>query len=260
MAAVQAMTGQRRLADDGLPDARRRAVLRRHLFPARPTSRSCVTAVRDAWPTSVRQTRRDVTNGSRQSGRDAAACRPWRSPAGGLDLDAKCSPPRSHGLRVERSTARAAASAARRSSRRPMDLEFLLALRRADRRCPRRSMVDGDARRDGPRRHLRPARRRLPPLLDRRALAGPALREDALRQRAARRGLHAPVAADGQQRLRRGRARPPGSGRDLRLHAQGTPHPRGRPGRVARRRQRRRRDVLRLDPGPAARGARRRRR
>ena len=38
-------------------------------------------------------------------------------------------------------------------------------------------------------RHLRPARRRLSPLLDRRALAGAALREDALRQRAARRRL-----------------------------------------------------------------------
>ena len=39
---------------------------------------------------------------------------------------------------------------------------------------------------DGARRHLRPARRRLPPLLGRRALAGAALREDALRQRPAR--------------------------------------------------------------------------
>ena len=39
---------------------------------------------------------------------------------------------------------------------------------------------------DGARRHLRSARRRLPPLLGRRALAGAALREDALRQRPAR--------------------------------------------------------------------------
>ena len=43
----------------------------------------------------------------------------------------------------------------------------------------------GDARRDGPRRHLRPDRRRLRPLLGRRRLARPPLREDALRQRAA---------------------------------------------------------------------------
>ena len=41
------------------------------------------------------------------------------------------------------------------------------------------------ARPDGARRHVRPGRRRLPSLLRRRALARPALREDALRQRAA---------------------------------------------------------------------------
>ena len=41
------------------------------------------------------------------------------------------------------------------------------------------------ARRDGGRRHPRPARRRVRPLLDRRDVARPALREDALRQRAA---------------------------------------------------------------------------
>ena len=52
----------------------------------------------------------------------------------------------------------------------------------------RRGAADGgaDAGEDGGRRHVRPARRRLPPLFDGRALAGAALREDALRQRAAR--------------------------------------------------------------------------
>ena len=48
-----------------------------------------------------------------------------------------------------------------------------------------------DARRDGRGRHPRPARRRLRPLLHRRLLARPALREDAVRQRAA----HARVPA-----------------------------------------------------------------
>src|SRR3712207_5438784 len=43
----------------------------------------------------------------------------------------------------------------------------------------RRGYLEGD----GERRHLRPARRRLRPLLRGRILAGPALREDALRQR-----------------------------------------------------------------------------
>ena len=46
-------------------------------------------------------------------------------------------------------------------------------------------MVDAHARQDGGRRHLRSARRRVSSLLGRRALAGAALRKDAVRQRAA---------------------------------------------------------------------------
>ena len=42
MGAVQAMTGQRRLADERLPDARRPAVLRRDLLPARAAPRPAV--------------------------------------------------------------------------------------------------------------------------------------------------------------------------------------------------------------------------
>ena len=57
-------------------------------------------------------------------------------------------------------------------------------------RVPARSGPDGagrpDARQDDARRHLRPARRRIRPLLGGRELARPPLREDALRQRAAR--------------------------------------------------------------------------
>ena len=56
----------------------------------------------------------------------------------------------------------------------------------------------GVARRDGRRRHVRPGRRWLPPLLGRRLLARPPLREDALRPGAARPRLPA--------RLARGRA------------------------------------------------------
>ena len=67
-------------------------------------------------------------------------------------------------------------------------LEFLMA--RGE-----REHVGAHARRDDARRHLRPGRRRLRPLLRRRLLARPPLREDALRQRAARSGLPARVAA-----------------------------------------------------------------
>ena len=52
-----------------------------------------------------------------------------------------------------------------------------------------------DLHRDGPRRHLRPAGRRVRPLQRRCRLGGAALREDALRQRPAARGLHPLVAA-----------------------------------------------------------------
>ena len=70
-----------------------------------------------------------------------------------------------------------------------------------------------DARRDGRRRDVRPRRRRLPPLLGRRALARAALREDAVRQRAAGPGLPARLG-----RHRRG-ALPRGRRGDARLHA-----------------------------------------
>ena len=72
-------------------------------------------------------------------------------------------------------------------------LELLLATRARRRRRGRRGRRD-HARRDDGRRHLRPGRRRLRPLLGRRRLARPPLREDALRQRAARPRLPARLA------------------------------------------------------------------
>ncbi len=78
----------------------------------------------------------------------------------------------------------------------PMTIEFLL----------RRHVASGDARaargrpaepvRDGGGRHPRPAGRRLPPLRDRRGLARPALRADAVRQRPARARVRPRVGAD----------------------------------------------------------------
>ena len=72
----------------------------------------------------------------------------------------------------------------------------------------RSSMVDAHARRDGGRRHPRSARRRLPSLRDRSPVARAALREDAVRQRAARDRLHRGRAGHRPRRLRaRSRAR-----------------------------------------------------
>src|SRR5207245_921158 len=72
-----------------------------------------------------------------------------------------------------------------------------------------------DARPDGPRRDLRPARRRLPPLLRRRGVAGPSLREDALRPVATRPSLPPCLAGHRGARL------PSGGGGDARLRPPG---------------------------------------
>ncbi len=99
------------------------------------------------------------------------------------------------------SSRRSAASARRRSSRPSSALELLL------RRGVARGAGDGHphARRDGARGDVRRRRRRLPSLLGRRALARAALREDAVRQRAAR--LHVPPRGgrDGRGTIRRRR-------------------------------------------------------
>ena len=67
-------------------------------------------------------------------------------------------------------------------------------LDRRRRASPRLRRSRGDPRREMAGRHLRPGRRRLRPLLGRRRLARPPLREDALRQRAAGARLPARLA------------------------------------------------------------------
>ena len=112
-----------------------------------------------------------------------------------------------------------------------------------------------DARRDDGRRHLRPDRRRLRPLLGRRRLAGPPLREDALRQRAA--GARLPARLAGA----RPRALPARLRGDARLDAARDARPRGRLLLGPRRRLRGRGGpLLRLDAGADPRCPRRRRR
>ena len=107
---------------------------------------------------------------------------------------------------------------------------------------------------DGQRRDLRPGRGRLPPLQHRRDLDGPALREDALRQRAAGPRVRPRLAG-----LRRPRA-PEDGGGDARLGAARD----GRRGRrvlqrAGRRHRRRRGADLRVDARRAARDPRPRR-
>ena len=107
-------------------------------------------------------------------------------------------------------------------------IELLLRARRARR-------GDEDARRHGGRRDVRPRRRRLPPLLRRRPLARAALREDALRQRAARSRVPARVGGDGERAVSQGRRG------DARLHGARAAAAERRLRLVAGRRHRRRR-------------------
>ena len=77
-----------------------------------------------------------------------------------------------------------------------MVLEFLLRHHARTGSADALAMARGTVRGDGPRRDVRPARRRLRPVLRRRRLGGAALREDALRQRPAAAGVRPPLAHD----------------------------------------------------------------
>ena len=210
-----------RLADDGLHDARREAVLRGHVLPARAAPRD------PELPRAPARGRRDL----------ARAARRHRA-AGGAD--------RRHAAldRGIGAVERAAHVVAPRRGRAGYRRDVRAGLRRVRARAevprgvdarappaPRRRGVardgHGDARRHGGGRLLRRRRRRLPPLLGGRPLARPALREDALRQRRPR--------LDVPPRLGRHRARalPRDRGGDARLHAA-----RARAARAARSRRR----------------------
>ena len=187
MAATMAHEpGPGRLADDRVPHARAAAVLRRHLLPARRPLRapraspSLLKRIAERWEAERDRIRAPGPATSSSYLRLGATRRRPAARWATADLRPRggAAPGRlRRALRRLRPRAqvpalgRAAAAAARAPAHR----------RRARAR-------DGheDARRDGARRHVRPARRRLPSLLRRRALAGAALREDAVRQRAAR--------------------------------------------------------------------------
>ena len=185
----------RRLADVGVPDARAQAVLRRHLFPA------------DRLAGHGRVSPRAL---ERASGLAGTAGRDHR--VGGRDDRAAASVRRRFPRAPARSTSSCSTRRPEPSMRNfdplhggfgrapkfphPMDLKVLLAAPRSDRRRPGAARRPAYPRQDGPGRHLRPPRRRLRPLFDRRPLAGPPLREDALRQRPADLGLPRSLPGD----------------------------------------------------------------
>ena len=236
----------RRVAAERVPDARRGPVLRRHLLPARAAPGDAVVAAGDRR--RGRGVARPAAGDRRDRPPDPAAARRRRRPAPGRG---RAGPGRAR-RRGDDPPARL-----RPAARRLHDRRAEVPARVGDRVPARaRGAADGAAHaaRDGLGRDVRPDRRRLRALQRRRPLGDPALREDALRQRAARARVPARVPGVGRAVLRArllrdarlGAARPaPGGGR-VRLRAR-----RGlRGGRG---------EVLRLDARRAARRARRRR-
>ena len=233
----------RRLADDVHPHAHRRTVLRRHLLPQ--GSSALLSAVTEAWTE-----RRDevLASGTHVAEQLRAAVR---------------RAPRRHRRRRPGPGGRRARRRVRLPPRRlrwgaevpAVDGAGVAA---APPRPHQGRPLPADGRRhlrgDGSRWHVRPAGRRLRPLLGGRRLGRAPLREDAVRQRPAAARLRPPLAG---HRLAAGGA---GRPRDRRLPAARRAHARGRVRlRPGRRHRGRRGADLRLDARAAERGPRRRR-
>ena len=217
------MTGPGRLAADRDPRHRAGPVLRRHLLPARAAPRHA------QLPHGAGGDRRLMADPAQRDrrglGEDPGGAR--RPPGGSIPSDGAARRRRCSTAPSPRSEASADLSNGGFGGAPKFPpasaLEFLLA--RGEREVATRTL---DAH--GLRRHQRPDRRRLRPLLGRRPLAGPPLREDALRQRPARPRLPARLPGARARALARGLRGDPGldAGRDAR--------PRGRVLLGARRR------------------------
>ena len=189
MQAVQAMTGSGGwpmtvfLDPDGSP------VLRRHLLPARrPPGHARLRAPAGGGRRRVAHRPRRA----RPAGRAAASRRSRRAPrsaAGGAGAPTPAILDRAVAS-LSRSSSTPRFGGFGRAPKFPQAMTHHVPARpvaAGDRAARGARDGHGVARRDGRGRHLRPGRRRLPPLLGRRALARAPLREDALRPGPARR-------------------------------------------------------------------------
>ena len=235
--------GPGRLADDGLPHSCGRAVLRRHLLPARASARDAVL------PAAPARGRGGMAGAARRHrGAGTAARRRGRT----LRPDAAVNGA-AHGGAARRGRARDRPHLRSRQRRLRPGAEVPARIDARVPVAPRLAGIDGDgvqdARRDGGWWHVRPGRRRLPPLFGRPAVARAALREDALRQRTPRGDLPARIRRDAGAAVSRDRRGDP------RLHRAGAAVARGRPGLCAGRRHERRRGAdLHVDGGGGSAG------
>ena len=199
----------RRLADDLRARPRRQPVLRRHLLPRPAAARPAVVPPGAAGDRrGLGEHARRGTPRRRAAPRAPAAAGERSSPACSTTQcwTPPCDPGAGSSTRSRPGSGRAEVPA----------VDGARVPAAASRRGPggARRMLDATLRGDGPRRHLRPARRRVRALLRRPRLGGAALREDALRQRAAARALRPVGRADGGA----------GRRRDRRLHAPRAAH------------------------------------
>ena len=228
MTALHVIGRPRRLAAVDVPDRRRQADLRRHLLAAggpqgrraRPSagSRRILTDDHRAEPRQGEGTAASrPTSVAELTERRADAGRPRRRP--GRARPRRWSTGAAEELRdrvrpgARRVRQQGAAGSAGTKFPTPPVAGRSSCTRRAsrDKDADLTKLVTLDADEDGRGRHLRPARRRLPPLQHRAHLDRAALREDALRQRptrrAVRRGLprrpEAAVQAGGRRDARR---------------------------------------------------------
>ena len=222
-------------------------------FPPRPAHgmpafRQVLAAVTEAWTT-----RRAELEAGRHADRRGhlRAAGPRRA---GAAVTAERARRRRRRARPRLRRRAPAASAARRSSRRRWCWSSCCARTPAPATPRPLRMARGTLRGDGPRRHLRPAGRRVRPVLRRRRLGGAALREDALRQRPAAAGL--PRTSGGRPATAWARRVADETAAFL-LRDLGTPEG-GFASALDADTDGRRGPHLRLDAGPADRGARRR--
>ena len=189
MAATVAMSGSGGWPMTVFLDARPAAVLRRHLFPARPTSTAGPgfgTLLDARSPRSGRSERDALLDAGGRAHRARAR---QSSAAERAELDRRrCDRARRAPARA-RASIRAGAASAARPKFPPERLALAAACAITDATSDAQRARDGDAARSTRMKNggmYDHARRRVRALLDRRALARAALREDAVRQRAAR--------------------------------------------------------------------------
>ena len=188
MEACQAMTGRGGWPLNVFLTPEQVPVLRGHLLPARGAPRACPAGATCCWRwrTAGARRRDEIRAGGERAAerlRGAAALEPSKEPMDPRTLDEAVERLRDDLRRRQRRLRRRAEVPARLGDRVPA--------------APRRDRDDrAHAARDGARRDVRPGGRRLRALRGRRPLAGPPLREDALRQRAARPRVPARLAGD----------------------------------------------------------------